>query len=183
MMRNPQSGHTPAQRQHTLRRVVLTGVATTKGARMNRFSSLRRHLTAALAALVLLGSAAAQTELRFTWYDDGNEGQVLRDLLDRFEADNPDIRVIIDTVPYDSGILQSLPLQLATDAGPDIARVTDLGGLAEYFLDLRPYVEDPAYWEENFGPLLVWMRVSNSAAYRRLLSPQTIPSPRNYMLF
>lgn len=144
---------------------------------MNRFSSLRRHLTAALAALVLVGSAAAQTELRFTWYDDGNEGQVLRDLLDRFEADNPDIRVIIDTVPYDSGILQSLPLQLATDAGPDIARVTDLGGLAEYFLDLRPYVEDPAYWEENFGPFLDWMRDEGSDAIPGYMTQLTVTGP------
>jgi alpha-1,4-digalacturonate transport system substrate-binding protein len=32
-----------------------------------------------------------------------------------------------------------------------MARVTDLGGLSEYFLDLRPFVGDAAYWETNFG--------------------------------
>src|SRR5690554_3701137 len=131
---------------------------------MNRLRSLSHHLIAMLTALTLLGAAAAQTELRFTWYDDGNEGQVLRDLLDRFEADNPDITVVIDTVPYDSGILQSLPLQLATGQGPDIARVTDLGGLAEYFIDLRPHLESPEYWEDNFGPFLDWMRDEGSDA-------------------
>ena len=93
---------------------------------MNRFSSLRRHLTAALAALVLVVAQLRRRSLRFTCTTTATKAGVLRDLLDRFEADNPDIRVIIDTVPYDSGILQSLPLQLATDAGPDIARVTDL---------------------------------------------------------
>lgn len=96
--------------------------------------------------------------LRITWYDDGNEGEVLRDLLDRFEADNPDITVIIDTVPYATGILETLPIQLAAGEGPDMARVTDLGGLAQYYLDLRPYLADPAYWEENFGPFLAWLR-------------------------
>src|SRR5690554_5409679 len=51
-----------------------------------------RRLMLALAALFALATASAQVELRVTWYDDGNEGQVLRDLLDRFEAENPDIR-------------------------------------------------------------------------------------------
>ncbi|MEZ4732502.1 MAG: ABC transporter substrate-binding protein [Caldilineaceae bacterium] len=96
--------------------------------------------------------------LRITWYDDGNEGEVLRDLLDRFEADNPDITVVIDTVPYATGILETLPIQLAAGEGPDMARVTDLGGLAKYYLDLRPYLADAAYWEENFGPFLAWLR-------------------------
>ncbi len=97
-------------------------------------------------------------ELRIAWYDDGNEGAVLRDLLDQFEADNPDIRILIDTLPYDPGILQNLPIQLAAGEGPDMARVTDLGGLSQYYLDLTPYLEDPAYWEENFGPFLTWLR-------------------------
>jgi len=57
------------------------------------------RLLFAFAALFTLATAAAQVELRMTWYDDGSEGQVLRDLLDRFEAENPDVRVVIDTVP------------------------------------------------------------------------------------
>ncbi len=97
-------------------------------------------------------------ELRITWYDDGNEGAVLRELLDRFEAENPDITVVLDTVPYATGILETLPIQLAAGEGPDLARVTDLGGLSQYYLDLTPYLSDPAYWEENFGPFLSWMR-------------------------
>jgi len=100
------------------------------------------------------------TELRIRWYDDGNEGEVLRDLLDRFEADNPDITVIIDTVPY-SAILETLPLDLAAGEGPDMARVTDLGGLAEFYLDMSPYLMDTAYWEDNFGPFLEWLRLGD----------------------
>ena len=45
-------------------------------------------------------SAVAQTQLRMTWYSDGNEGEVVTDLLKRFEAKNPDIKVTIDQVPY-----------------------------------------------------------------------------------
>jgi hypothetical protein len=46
-------------------------------------------------------------------------------------------------VPYQA-ILENLPVQLAAGTGPDIAKVTDLGGLNEYYLDLTPYVDrDP----------------------------------------
>ena len=103
-------------------------------------------------------AAGDAVELRIAWYDDGNEGSVLRELLARFEADNPDIKVVIDTVPYTTGILETLPIQLAAGEGPDMARVTDLGGLSQYYLDLAPYLSDTAYWEENFGPFLTWLR-------------------------
>lgn len=103
---------------------------------------------------------AGVTELRITWYDDGNEGAVLRDLLDRFEAENPDIKVVVDTVAYASGILQTLPIQLEAGEGSDMARVTQLGILSQYMLDLRPYLSDPAYWEANFGPFLKWMQTT-----------------------
>jgi alpha-1,4-digalacturonate transport system substrate-binding protein len=100
------------------------------------------------------------TELRITWYDDGNEGTILRELLDRFEAENPDIKVVVDTVDYASGIQQTLPIQLEAGEGPDMARVTQLGIIAPYMLDLRPYLSDAAYWEENFGPFLKWMQTT-----------------------
>lgn len=128
-------------------------------------------------ALTALSPALAQTELRITWYDDGNEGAVLRDLLDRFEEANPDITVVVDTVPYAAGILQSLPLQLASGDGPDLARVTNLGGLAEYYLDLRPHLSDPGYWETNFGPFLDWMRPTGSDAIPGFMTQLTVTGP------
>ena len=111
--------------------------------------------TAATALLVHVGSAAA-AELRFTCYEDGNECQVMSELLKRFEAGNQGITVAVDVVPY-KAILESLPVQLAAGEGPDLARVTDLGGLQQYYLDIGPYV-DRAYWEENFGTTLPWYR-------------------------
>lgn len=121
-----------------------------------------RKIAAALIIFVLMMSlvptfAQDTVELRIRWYNDGNEGEVLRDLLDAFEANNPDISVEIDTVPY-TAILENLPLDLAAGEGPDMARVTDLGGLAEYYLDMTPYLNDPDYWEANFGTFLTWLR-------------------------
>lgn len=105
----------------------------------------------AMMILVVATSVSAQdtVELRITWYDDGNEGEVLRDLLDRFEADNPDIRVIVDTVAY-SVILEQLPAQVEAGQGPDMARITNFPGLRGFYLDMRDFVEDAEYWENSF---------------------------------
>lgn len=107
----------------------------------------------------LVTSVAAQSvpvELRITWYDDGNEGAVLRDLLDRFEADNPDIKVTIDTVAYNT-ILEQLPIQVEAGEGPDMARVTSLTNkvFRDRYLDLRPLVPDADYWDTSFPPIVL----------------------------
>jgi alpha-1,4-digalacturonate transport system substrate-binding protein len=113
---------------------------------------LKKVIVVAL-MLLLTGAIAAQAqdvvELRITWYDDGSEGTVLRDLLDRFEAENSDIRVIVDTVPYNA-TLEQLPLQVEAGEGPDMARVTNFDAYKGHYLDLRPLVADAAYWDESF---------------------------------
>ena len=142
-----------------------------------------RKILAVLMIMALVGMVAPSmaqdaVELRIRWYDDGNEGEVLRDQLDRYEADNPGVIIEIDTVDYRGGILGSLPLDLAAGEGPDMARVTDLGGLAKYFLDLTPYLSDPAYWEENFGPFLNWKRLpGDDSSIPGFMSQLTITGP------
>jgi len=79
----------------------------------------------------------------------------------RFEAANPGTKVVIDTVPYKS-IVEQLPVQLAAGQGPDIARVTDLGGLSKYYLDISAHVKDRKYWDTNFGATAGWLRPSAS---------------------
>jgi alpha-1,4-digalacturonate transport system substrate-binding protein len=90
-------------------------------------------------------------------YQDGVECEVTAAIAKRFEAQNPGTKVIIDTVPYKS-IVEQLPVQLAAGQGPDIARVTDLGGLSKYYLDVRPHLKNAAYMEANFGSTLPWLR-------------------------
>jgi alpha-1,4-digalacturonate transport system substrate-binding protein len=119
-------------------------------------TSLKLLAASSAFAIFACGAASAQTELRMMWYNDGNEGEVMQSILDRFEATHPEISVTLDVVPYQA-VLESLPIQLAAGNGPDIARVTDLGGLSQYYLDLRPHLQDAAYWETNFGPFLKWL--------------------------
>ena len=134
-------------------------------------------LPAALAAM-LGGSAFAQepVELRFMWYSDGNEGEVIADLVSRFEEENPDIRVVLDNVAY-AVIRDQLPVQLEAGQGPDLARVTTLKDLAPHWLDLRGLVEEPAYWEENFGNYLDWMRPDSSDIIPGYMTQLTVTGP------
>jgi alpha-1,4-digalacturonate transport system substrate-binding protein len=121
----------------------------------------QRVRATALAVAVMVPVAVAAAEIRVACYSDGNECEVTQDLAKRFEAQNADVKVVIDKVPY-KAILEQLPVQLAAGEGPDIARVTDLGGLAKYYLDITPYVKDPKYWEANFGTTLPWLRPTPS---------------------
>lgn len=112
-----------------------------------------------LFALLVMSLSAVQAqdpvELRVTWYDDGNEGSVLRDQLDAFEAENPDITVVIDTVDYAQGIQQTLPVQIQAGEGPDMARITAFTGLTDYYLNMRDLVSDPEYWDESFPEVVM----------------------------
>lgn len=109
----------------------------------------------AATALTWAGNATAQ-EIRLMCSANENECLVLGDIAARFEAENPGVDVVIDEVSYQA-ILETLPVQLAAGEGPDLATVTDLGGLNRYYLDISPYVERD-YWEENFAGTIDWFR-------------------------
>jgi len=117
-----------------------------------------RPLALALGLSGLAGMAQAG-EIRVMCYQDGVECEVTADLAKRFEAQNPGTKVIIDTVPYKS-IVEQLPVQLAAGQGPDIARVTDLGGLSKYYMDISAHLKNRKYWDDNFGATAAWLRPS-----------------------
>ena len=92
--------------------------------------------------------------LRFTYYADGVEADVIKPLIDQFMTENPNITVILDVVPYKT-IDEQLPVQVESGEGPDLARITNFGAYAGKLLDLRPYLADSAYYEANFpAPIL-----------------------------
>lgn len=112
-------------------------------------------LVATLLAFAPTGHPSAQAqedvELRILWYNDGNEGEVMRDLLDRFEEDHPGITVELDTVAYADlhNILQA-QVEAGGDEAPDMARVTDTARFRPFYLDISENV-DRDYWEANFA--------------------------------
>ena len=101
-------------------------------------STLALFATASLFAMAT--AASAQTvNLRYLCYADANECDVARDLLDRFEKANPTIKVTVDKVGF-AVIREQLETRLQGGEAPDMARVTNLGGLNKYSLDLLPHV-------------------------------------------
>ncbi|MBL8700570.1 MAG: carbohydrate ABC transporter substrate-binding protein [Alphaproteobacteria bacterium] len=143
---------------------------------------MRMFARIALAAVTAVGLATAAPalraqELRIMWYSDGNEGDVIRDLLDRFEKQNAGVKINLDRVPYKS-ILEQLPALLDSGQGPDLARVTDLGGLSRHYLDIAPYVANAAYWTENFGGVLPWTRpAGQTSGIHGLMTQLTLTLP------
>ena len=87
-------------------------------------------------------------ELRFSYYADGKEAEVMQPILDKFMAANPGISVILDVVPYNT-IDEQLPVQVETGEGPDLARITNFAAFQGKLLDLRPLLSDPAYFEST----------------------------------
>lgn len=113
-----------------------------------KFRSLLIVLLSLTLAVVSV-SAQEPVELRLVWYNDGNEGEVIRDLLDRFEADNPDIRIVIDTLPY-ADLHTTLQAQVEAGEAPDLARVNDVARFHGQYLDLTPLVTDSEYYTDSF---------------------------------
>lgn len=122
---------------------------------INSMKILLASATAITGMAVGTGMSLAQ-EITYMCSSDGTECATAREIFDRFEEENPGVTVKIDEVPY-KAILESLPVQLAAGDAPDMAKLTDLGGLAQYYLDLTPYV-DADYWEKSFGGTLDWYR-------------------------
>ena len=106
-----------------------------------------------LIALLLSLGAAAQAqdmvELDFMCYQDGSECSIYEDLLSRFSEENPGITVAVNTVPYTT-VRDQLRVQVEAGQAPDMARITDFAGMAGFYLDLRPLMDDPSLLDDNF---------------------------------
>ncbi|MGD8822814.1 MAG: extracellular solute-binding protein [Anaerolineales bacterium] len=94
-------------------------------------------------------------EIRFTYYADGVEADVMQPILDAFMAEHPNITVVLDVVPY-ATIDEQLPVLVESGEGPDMARITNFGAYQGELLDLRDYLSDPDYYTSNFpAPILM----------------------------
>jgi alpha-1,4-digalacturonate transport system substrate-binding protein len=134
-------------------------IRLTKGISMFKTESiLQRHAFKTLAlALMAAGAVSAQAqEVRVMCYQDGVECDVTAELAKKFEAQNPGVKIVVDTVPYKT-IVEQLPVQLAAGQGPDIARVTDLGGLSKFYMDISPNLKDRKYFDTQFGTTAAWL--------------------------
>jgi alpha-1,4-digalacturonate transport system substrate-binding protein len=132
----------------------LTGELTLDGAMSRLQQDIDDAIAEAMGEAPPEAAPVGPAELRFTYYADGNEADVMQTIVDDFMATYPDITVILDVVPY-ATIDEQLPIQVETGEGPDMARITNFGAYAGKLLDLRDYFSDPAYYAANFpAPVL-----------------------------
>jgi alpha-1,4-digalacturonate transport system substrate-binding protein len=106
------------------------------------------------AAIAPRARAADAVELRFTWYNDGQEGQALRTLLDQFEKENTDIKVTLDVVAF-KDLHTTLSAQAEVDKAPDLARETEPQRYYGKLLDLTPNLKDPKAITDNYAAALL----------------------------
>ena len=133
-------------------------------------------LAASVSAAALFSAApamAADLSLMFSAND--NQTEVLTDLVERYKTVAPDVNIELNLVGYNV-IREQLPVQLEAGTGPDIALITDLGGLNPYYIDLTPYVDADA-WEANYGGTLPWYRAGKPGGIYAFHSEMTVTGP------
>lgn len=118
---------------------------------------------------------ASAAELNLMISDVDKKAAVVEDFAKRCSAANPDVDIKLNLVAYDV-IREQLAGQLEAKNGPDLAFVTNLGGLHEYYVDLTPYV-DAAAWEEAYGSVLPWYRAGNPGGIYAFHSEMTVTGP------
>ncbi len=137
----------------------------------------KKMVQALLSAGLIAGmSLSAQAvELSLMLYSDGNEAEVMQDFINRYEQANPGVTVEMNVVGYDI-IRDQLESQLQAGGGPDIAKVTKLGGLNPYYVDLTPYV-NASEWESMYGAVLPWYRAGKPGGIYGFHSEMTVTGP------
>ena len=120
-------------------------------------------------------SAASGVELDLMMSNVDAKSAVLAEFVDRYEDVNPGVEITLNLVGYNV-IREQLPVQLQAGTGPDMAFVTQLGGLNPYYVDLTPYV-DAADWEEAYGAVLPWYRAGAEDGIFGYHSEMTVTGP------
>ena len=144
---------------------------------MTTTARMRARILSTTAALtVALGAAPALAQTVDVMFSDvDGKVDILRDFMDRYMEQNPDVTLELNLVGYEV-IRDQLPIQLEAGTGPDVSFVTNLGGLNPYYVDLTPYVDEAA-WEEAYGAVLPWYRAGADSGIFGFHSELTVTGP------
>lgn len=80
------------------------------------------RLVAALTVLAVLSTALAQVRLTYWQYVFDTRVEAMNQLIERFNAENPDIVVVQETFPFD-GYEQAVATAIAAGEGPDVVQL------------------------------------------------------------
>ncbi len=140
---------------------------------------MKNFRTAVVAASTFLAStiplSAIAVELNLMISDVDKKAGVVEDFAKRYSEANPDVTINLNLVAYNV-IREQLAGQLEAKTGPDLAFVTNLGGLHQYYVDLTPHVDADA-WEEAYGDVLPWYRAGNPGGIYAFHTEMTVTGP------
>ena len=135
----------------------------------------RARLCIAASAAALLAGPALAVDLDLMISDVDGKANIVREFAERYMEENPDVTINLNVVGYDV-VRDQIPIQLEAGTGPDLAFVTTLGGLAPYYVDLTPYV-DEAEWKEAYGSVLPWYRAGAEDGIYGFHTEMTVTGP------
>lgn len=131
-------------------------------------------LSTAIAALLVAGPAHA-VDLEFMLSSNDATVPVWLEMIERYKEVAPDVTINVNQVGYNI-VRDQLELQLQAGTGPDMATVTNLGGLNQYYLDMTPYV-DAAVWNENYAGTIEWFRAGKPDGIHGWMAEVTVSGP------
>ncbi|MGE4610042.1 MAG: ABC transporter substrate-binding protein [Paracoccaceae bacterium] len=129
----------------------------------------------ASAMAITCATAANAVDLDLMMSNVDAKSSVFSEMADRYMEANPDVNITLNLVGYNV-IREQLPIQLEAGTGPDMAFVTQLGGLNPHYLDLTPYV-DADDWEEAYGAVMPWYRAGAPDGIFGYHSEMTVTGP------
>ena len=108
---------------------------------------MRKSLVITITVLFLLSvmsiSAFAQetVELDFVWFTDGNEDEVLKDIIDDYQEQNPNVEFNIIEIPFND-LTTRLRTMIGGGNPPDLARLgnANIGHVEAAMYDLTPHL-------------------------------------------
>jgi alpha-1,4-digalacturonate transport system substrate-binding protein len=137
---------------------------------------IRARALSCTAAIALMGATAAgAVELDLMMSDVDGKADILREMAERYAADNPDVSFNFNLVGYNV-IRDQLVLQMEAGTGPDIVMTTNIGTHSPFMVDLTPYV-DAATWEDQYGAVLPWYRAGREEGIYGFHSEMTVTGP------
>ncbi len=143
---------------------------------MNFFSKSKNYLISIiLVGLLSFSSSVWSANLSIMMSADGPEVELMTGLIDKYKSVDPDTTIEINLVGYNV-IREQLPVQLEAGTGPDIGKITDLGGLNRYYVDLTPYVNADD-WNKQYGGVLPWYRAGKPDGIYAFHNEMTVTGP------
>jgi len=91
-----------------------------------------------------------QKVLDVVWFSDGKEGESFKRLAEKYEAENPNIKIELIEVPFDD-LENKIRNMINGKQAPAMARLANVGAFRNQLMDLGEYVSDKDAFISSFN--------------------------------